>query len=236
MSAIPNILPVFPLSGVIIPPGAVFPLTVFESRYVAMLEDVLKNGRYLIMVQPKGDSLGHEKGEEVVSGGKGKFPSLYNVATLCKVVLFDENSPSRYRITAMGLQRLVPGKEKAMKRGYRRFTFQRKQYIRDLLNDNFRITDRKNFFTLLSRYLERFEKDVNYDDFEKLDDEKILFVVMTTFPFSPAEKQALLEAKNTHERFELLVALLEMDIKDQSNRVDSKKVGFWGGVKKRILQ
>ena len=54
MATIPKILPVFPLSGVIIPPGAVLPFSIFEPRYIAMIEDVMKHGRYLIITQPKG--------------------------------------------------------------------------------------------------------------------------------------------------------------------------------------
>ena len=232
MVTIPKILPVFPLSGVIIPPGAVLPFTIFEPRYLAMLEDVLKNGRYLIMVQPKGDK-GGDRGDHGGKEKKEKFPPLYKVATLCKVVLFDEDTPSRYRITLMGLQRLLLEKEQAMKKGYRRFTLQRKEYSDDLLNDDFRISDRKIFFSVLSTYLERFEKDINWSDFEKLDDEKILLVVMITFPFAPAEKQALLEAKNTSARFDLLMTLLNMAIKDKG---PSKKTGFWEEAEKRVLQ
>ena len=221
MATIPKILPVFPLTGVIIPPGAVLPFAIFEPRYIAMMEDVMKNGRYLIITQPKGEE------------GKGKFPPLYNIGTLCKVVFFDEENPSRYRITAMGMQRLKLEKEQAMKKGYRRFSFQRKGFEQDLLKDDFEIADRKAFFSILSKYLERFERDISWDDFKKLDDEKILLVVMITFPFTSAEKQALLEAKNSHERFDLLVALLEMAMKD---RELGKKSGFWDDAERRVLQ
>ncbi|MGI9461432.1 MAG: LON peptidase substrate-binding domain-containing protein [Alphaproteobacteria bacterium] len=221
MVTIPKTLPVFPISGVIVPPGAVLPFNIFEPRYLAMLEDVLKNGRYIIMAQPKDGNQGD------------KSPELYLVATLCKVVFFDEDSPSRYRITVMGMQRIVLEKELAMKRGYRRFAFKRKDYLEDLLNDDFHLPDRKNFFSILSLYLQRFKKMIDWDDFHKLEDEKILLVVMITFPFLPAEKQALLEAKNAKDRYELLVALLDMAIKDYGRFKDADP---WDDNEKIILQ
>ena len=56
---------------------------------------------------------------------------------------------------------------------------------------------------------------------------------MITFPFTSAEKQALLETKNSSERFDLLVALLEMAMKD---RELGRKSGFWDDAERRILQ
>lgn len=221
MATIPKILPVFPLSGVIVPPGAILPFNIFEPRYVAMVEDVLKNGRYIIVTQPRD------------SESRDKQPELYQVATLCKIVFFDEDSPSRYHVTMLGMQRIILEKEQPMKRGYRRFAFKRSDYLDDLLNNEFLLPDRKKFFSTLSLYLERFEKIIDWDDFQKLDDEKILLVVMITFPFLPAEKQALLEAKNTKQRYDMLMSLLEMSIKDRGRYTN---IEFWGENEKRILQ
>ncbi len=221
MATIPKILPVFPLSGVIVPPGAILPFNIFEPRYVAMVEDVLKNGRYIIVTQPRDRE------------SQDKQPALYQVATLCKIVFFDEDSPSRYHVTMLGMQRIILEKEQPMKRGYRRFAFQRSDYLDDLLNNEFLLPDRKKFFSTLSLYLERFEKIIDWDDFQKLDDEKILLVVMITFPFLPAEKQALLEAKTTKQRYDMLMSLLEMSIKDRGRYAN---IEFWGENEKRILQ
>ncbi len=221
MATIPKILPVFPLSGVIVPPGAILPFNIFEPRYVAMVEDVLKNGRYIIVTQPRDRE------------SRDKQPALYQVATLCKIVFFDEDSPSRYHVTMLGMQRIILEKEQPMKRGYRRFSFKRSDYLDDLLNNEFLLPDRKKFFSTLSLYLERFEKIIDWDDFQKLDDEKILLVVMITFPFLPAEKQALLEAKNTKQRYDMLMSLLEMSIKDRGRYTS---IESWGENEKRILQ
>ncbi|MCX8515951.1 MAG: LON peptidase substrate-binding domain-containing protein [Alphaproteobacteria bacterium] len=246
--SIPKILPVFPLSGVIVPPGAILPFQIFEPRYLSMMEAVLKNGRYLLMAQPKHETNEVNSQQDLIAG-KGlprdrarrgvaalasrDKPELFSVGSLGRVVFFDEDSPSRYRITIMGLQRVRLLDEQAMRRGYRRFRFDRKPFFDDLLNDHFRLPDRDKFIALLARYLKRFEKMIDWQDFKKLEDEKILLVVMITFPFRPAEKQALLEVETIQQRYELLRALLEMNLKDQQF---SGKDFFERGDEHTILQ
>ena len=46
---LPEVLPIFPLTGVMLLPGTVLPLHIFEPRYRAMVEDTLdgaKSKRY----------------------------------------------------------------------------------------------------------------------------------------------------------------------------------------------
>ena len=48
----PDILPVFPLTGVMLLPGTVLPLHIFEPRYRAMVEDALDGDKVFGMIQP----------------------------------------------------------------------------------------------------------------------------------------------------------------------------------------
>jgi Lon protease-like protein len=50
--ALPETLAVFPLTGVLLLPGTVLPLHVFEPRYRAMVEDTLSADRVFGMIQP----------------------------------------------------------------------------------------------------------------------------------------------------------------------------------------
>ena len=46
-------IPIFPLDNVIILPGSLLPLNIFENRYLNMIDDALKSSTRLIgMVQP----------------------------------------------------------------------------------------------------------------------------------------------------------------------------------------
>src|SRR2546428_13058585 len=50
--SLPEILPVFPLTGVLIFPGMILPLHIFESRYRNLAEDVLSAEGVFDMIQP----------------------------------------------------------------------------------------------------------------------------------------------------------------------------------------
>src|SRR5713101_4460670 len=50
--ALPDILPIFPLTGVLLLPRGRLPLNIFEPRYLAMTRDALGGERLIGMVQP----------------------------------------------------------------------------------------------------------------------------------------------------------------------------------------
>src|SRR5215468_4301268 len=50
---LPGVIPVFPLPGALLLPRGQMPLNIFEPRYLAMIDDALRNGHRLIgMIQP----------------------------------------------------------------------------------------------------------------------------------------------------------------------------------------
>ena len=51
--ALPEVLPVFPLTGVMLLPGTVLPLHIFEPRYRALVSDALVKDRRIAMIQPQ---------------------------------------------------------------------------------------------------------------------------------------------------------------------------------------
>jgi Lon protease-like protein len=73
---LPEVLPVFPLTGVMLLPGTVLPLHIFEPRYRAMIEDALDGDKIFGMIQPftpQSDNRGPQPGAENVA------PDLYKV-------------------------------------------------------------------------------------------------------------------------------------------------------------
>ena len=48
----PSIVPVFPLSGVLLLPHGKLPLNIFEPRYLQMIEDAMSSHRMIGMAQP----------------------------------------------------------------------------------------------------------------------------------------------------------------------------------------
>jgi hypothetical protein len=48
-----HVIPVFPLPGALLLPRGQMPLNIFEPRYLAMIDDALRDGHRLIgMIQP----------------------------------------------------------------------------------------------------------------------------------------------------------------------------------------
>ena len=54
ISDLAEIVPVFPLGGVILLPRAQLPLNIFEPRYLNMVDDAMAGDRLIAMVQTKG--------------------------------------------------------------------------------------------------------------------------------------------------------------------------------------
>ena len=53
-SDLPQVIPVFPLQGVILLARGQLPLNVFEPRYLNMVDDAMAGDRLIGMVQPTG--------------------------------------------------------------------------------------------------------------------------------------------------------------------------------------
>ena len=52
ISDLPATIPVFPLDGAILLPGAVLPLQIFEPRYLNMVDDAMTGERLIGMIRP----------------------------------------------------------------------------------------------------------------------------------------------------------------------------------------
>ena len=80
---LPDIVPVFPLPGALVLPRGHLPLHIFEPRYLAMLEDVLKTSHRLIgMIQPL--------------PGEGR---LHTIGSAGRITQFTETDDGRYMVT-----------------------------------------------------------------------------------------------------------------------------------------
>ena len=102
---LPDILPIFPLPGVIILPNGNLPLNIFEPRYISMVEDALGKNRMIGMIQP--------------NPGSKKDNGLYPIGCASKIVSFSETSDNRYLIELKGIIRFKIFKEVDIIRGYR---------------------------------------------------------------------------------------------------------------------
>jgi len=84
-------LRIFPLPGVVLLPGTLLPLHIFEPRYRAMIADALEQDRMIGMSMLKP---GWQK--------EGSSPSIYSVGGAGEIVEAEELSDGRYNIVLEG--------------------------------------------------------------------------------------------------------------------------------------
>ena len=67
---LPDRLPIFPLSGVLLLPGGRLPLNIFEPRYLEMFDDALAGDRLIGMIQPTEDERRALRADEAAASAR----------------------------------------------------------------------------------------------------------------------------------------------------------------------
>ncbi|HKM62006.1 MAG TPA: LON peptidase substrate-binding domain-containing protein [Acidisphaera sp.] len=210
---LPEVFPIFPLTGALLLPHGRLPLNIFEPRYLAMTEDSLAAGRMFGMIQP-------DPGRP--SGPTG--PATFRVGCLGRLTSFSESDDGRYLITLTGLIRFRVAEELEMRRGYRRIRADYSGFESDLAPDEEEIgVPRQDLLRELRGYFGRSGLDANWDAIERMPDDMLIVTLCMVCPFEPAEKQALLEARTRDDRAQVLYALLSMGGREEgtSDRIAS---------------
>lgn len=201
LGELPEICPVFPLTGALLLPGGRIPLNIFEPRYLAMTEDALAAGRMFAMIQPSAD-------QKPVPQG----PVLYKVGCLGRLSSFSETDDGRYLITLSGLIRFDVIQEVDMLRGYRRVRADFRRFAGDLDNDaRPGLPDRAGLLEALRLYFGNRGFDANWDAINAMEDHQLVTSLAMVCPFEPLEKQALLQAISLADQAHTLRTLLSID-------------------------
>ena len=205
---LPDTLPIFPLSGVLLLPGGKLPLNIFEPRYLAMIFDSLAGHRMIGMVQPMqpggfaGDGLPVEDGR----------PKVHKIGCAGRIVSFSETEDGRLLLALSGVCRFEIGHELELAHGgYRRVTSLFSPYRADLDQADLDIElDRERLMAALAAFFRGKNLSTDWDAVKQAADHNLVTSLSMVLPFGPVEKQALLEAADTNARAKLLVGFLEM--------------------------
>ena len=202
---LPDIIPVFPLPGALLLPRARLPLHIFEPRYLAMLEDCMKTPHRLIgMIQPR----------EVPNGEK----RLHAIGCAGRLTGFSETEDGRYMISLTGASRFRVKEEVAGFAPYRKCQVDWAPFGRDLgpaeVDGGF---DRKSFLDLLARFFEAQQLSTDWSSLKEADGELLINALSMLCPFTPEDKQALLEAPSLSTRRETIVTLIEFALRGGGN-------------------
>jgi Lon protease-like protein len=204
---LPETLPIFPLSGVLLLPGGKLPLNIFEPRYLAMVFDALAGSRLIGMVQPMQPG-GYAGDGLPTSDGR---PPVHRIGCAGRIVSFSETDDGRLLLALSGVCRFEIVRELDMAHGYRRVSSVFSSYREDLERAHEPVElDRERLMAALAAFFRGRNLSTDWDAVKKAGDANLVTSLSMVLPFGPAEKQALLEAADTTARAKLLVALLEM--------------------------
>jgi Lon protease-like protein len=196
---LPQVIPVFPLSGILLLPRGQLPLNIFEPRYLNMIDDAMAGDRIIGMVQPL--------------GGPQSLPRLSPIGCAGRITSFNETSDGRYLITLTGCARFRLEAELPVQTPYRQVRAAFGAFESDLnappVDEG--ALDRDNLLEALKAYLETRGLDIDWETAETAPPEALVNSLAMALPFDPAEKQALLEAVDLDERALVLTALMRID-------------------------
>jgi len=200
VDALPSVLPIFPIAGVLLLPGGRLPLNIFEPRYLAMVEDAIAGDHLIGMIQPRDPLAGGDRAPIYATGCAGK------------ITRFESTDDGRYLIMLAGLCRFrVIDELPSTERGYRRVHADFARFAGDIKPGEEAEIDHARLMRALRACCDDDEdQPLEWRAIEHTSGPSLVISLSMMLPFSPSEKQGLLEARDTTERAQMLVTLMEM--------------------------
>jgi Lon protease-like protein len=198
------VIPIFPLAGALLLPRGQMPLNIFEPRYLAMIDDVLRSGHRLIgMIQP----------DPTHPGADQSRPNVFRIGCVGRLTQFAESGDGRYLIQLTGVARFRIEEELTVTTPYRQCRVAYEPFIDDFTaRKGEEEVDRKALLQALSAFLKAKNLKVDWAGIENAPNEAVVNALAMMSPYGVAEKQALLEAPDLKSRAEILVAVTEIEL------------------------
>ena len=196
MKKFPDVIPVFPLSGVIYFPKTNLPLNIFEQRYLDLVNDAYKKDKFLGMVQSK-------KQDEAV----------YEVGCLGKISDYQKSKDGRILINLTGVSRFKILKEVSSKKIYREFQVDYQIFEKDIENFHNDV-DTSSLMEKAKTFFKRYGLLLNWREFEKLDSVQKINTLAMIAPITNEEKQKLLESVSINNKVKTLESIISFYLFD----------------------
>jgi Lon protease-like protein len=200
---LPDVIPVFPLPGALLLPRGQMPLNIFEKRYLAMIDDSLRDGHRLIgMIQP---DAAHSPDEA--------RPKLFRVGCVGRITQLAESGDGRYVLELTGVARFKVVDELTVLTPYRQCKVDFFTFVDDFTaRKGEGEVDREALLEVLTDFLKANDLKVDWQGVESAPNEALVNALAMMSPFGSPEKQAMLEAPDLKTRAEILIAVTEMDL------------------------
>jgi len=204
---LPQTIPVFPLPGALLLPRGQMPLNIFEPRYLAMVDDSLRDGHRLIgMIQP-----------DPTHPGPEDKPNLFKVGCVGRITQLAETGDGRYLIQLTGVARFRIEEELRVATDYRQCRVSYVPFADDFIaRKGEEQVDRKKLLEALSAFLKANNLKTDWQGIESAPNEALVNALAMMSPYGAAEKQALLEAPDLKSRAEILIAVTEIELAKKS--------------------
>lgn len=196
----PRTIPIFPLSGALLMPQGQLPLNIFEPRYVSMVQDAMAGERVIGMIQPRQDNDPSEK------------PELYSIGCAGLITEHRETDDGRLLIVLTGISRFHVVEELPTITRYRQVLAGYARYRPDFLLQSDPDFPRKDLEQALNRYFTVKAIEADWEAIGEAPDDALISAMVMMAPFTPAEKQALLEEVEPSKQGQILCSLLNMAV------------------------
>ena len=194
----PDVIPVFPLNGVIYFPNTNLPLNIFEQRYLNLINDAYNKNKLMGMIQFQKEN-----------------DNVYKIGCLGKISDYQKSKDGRILINLTGITRFEILKEQTNNKLYREFKVNYKKFSDDLHESNQKI----NTFELVETAKIFFKRNgllLNWREFDKLNQNQKINTLSMIAPITNEEKQKILEAVTCGEKVGALKEIMNFYLHEVS--------------------
>ncbi|EJF78791.1 Lon protease 2 [Candidatus Bartonella washoeensis] len=200
---LPKKIALFPLEGALLLPGGFLSLNIFEPEALEMVEDVMLSNRLLGIIQP------------LSSETEGFSKQLYKTGCIGRITNYNETGNGQLFIILQGICRFTVEQELVNTKPYRIAVIQ--SNTRDLQEaDVSESINRTSLLNIVEQYLNIHEIEYNWSNIIQTPTSILVNAFSALIPFTPREKQALLEAPDIGSRAQTLLALTERSLMKQT--------------------
>jgi uncharacterized protein len=205
---LPETIPVFPLPGALLLPRGQMPLNIFEPRYLAMIDDSLRDGHRLVgMIQP-----------DTAHPGPEQKPNLYRVGCAGRITQLSETGDGRYLLQLTGVARFRIEEELSVATAYRQCRVTFAPFAGDFVARKGEVGGGRERLPPATRaFLQANNLKADWHGIESAPNEALVNALAMMSSYGPAEKQAMLEAPDLKTRAEILIAVTEIELAKDNN-------------------
>ena len=178
--------------------------------------------RLIGMVQPLDHHAGGDIANDNIANDDGADAAgLFETGCAGRLSFFQESDDGRFVIALNGVCRFHRLRQELDPNGFLVADVDWQPFANDLRIDVSAL-DRDPLIKVMKRYFDMKGFETDWTQIENSDNHQLLATLSMICPFEVAEKQALLEADSMAKRADLLIAIMEMALHDETGGNDAR--------------